>query len=140
MAEQVSKFKLVIITPEKKFYEEDVNRVIFRTTEGDIGVLPGHIPLTVGLSSGPCVITIDNKEHTGIIHGGFAEVTGERVTILVDAAEWPDEIDVERAKRRMQEAERILEDPHADEIKQVAAKSIIMRQTERLKAREMNQH
>lgn len=132
MAETNTMFKLVILTPEKNFYEKDVDQVTMRSTEGDIGVLKGHIPYTVPLAPGPCKIEIDGKEYVGITHGGFAEIQPDHVTILVDAAEWPDEIDVDRAKRRMKEAQDMLADPHADQVKIASAKSMVMRQTARL--------
>ena len=131
-----AKFELQIVTPERVFYDKQVDRVIFRTMEGDIGVLQGHIPLTVGLSSGTCVISSEDGEYRGVVHGGFAEIREDKVTILTDAAEWPDEIDVERAKRALERAEKRLIDPHYDEVRVTQAKSSVVRALARLEVME----
>lgn len=130
---KANQFELVIISPERQFYDAPVERVTFRTTEGDLGVLKGHIPLTVGLSTGHCKIQIDaSTTHIGVIHGGFAEIRPDKVTILVDAAEWPDEIDVERAKERMRRAEEILNSPEADDLAIRRARYSMLKQMARL--------
>lgn len=103
--------KLHIITPDGEFYNEpdqSVERIIIKTTEGDMGILYDHIPTTVALASGPVVIVKDGKKMVGVIHGGFAEIKEDMVTLLSDAAEWPQEIDAERAKRAKKRAEEIL--------------------------------
>lgn len=135
-----NQFNLVIISPERQFYNAPVERVTFRTTEGDLGVLRGHIPLTVGLSSGHCKIQIDaNTTYIGVIHGGFAEIQPEKVTILVDAAEWPDEIDVERAKRRMRRAEEILSSASADDLAIKRARYSMLKQMARIELTSMKE-
>lgn len=141
MAEELknNQFDLVIISPERQFYHAPVERVTFRTTEGDLGVLKGHIPLTVGLSTGHCKIQIDpNTVHIGVIHGGFAEIQPDRVTILVDAAEWPDEIDVERAKRRMKKAEEVLSSAEAGDPAIKWARYSMLKQMARIEVGSVN--
>lgn len=103
-----NKFRLNIVTPEKSFYDENVDRVLFKTTEGDIAVLYGHINLTTTLTSGTAIIYKDDQEIPAVLHGGFAEIKKDRVTILADAAEWPQEIDVNRAMEAKERAERRL--------------------------------
>lgn len=135
-----NQFKLVIISPERQFYDAPVEKVTFRTTEGDLGVLKGHIPLTVGLSTGHCKIQIDaNTVHVGVIHGGFAEIQPDKVTILVDAAEWPDEIDVERAKIRMREAEEIISDSASGDLAIKRARYSMLKQMARIEAGSMKE-
>lgn len=70
----------------------------FNTTEGEIGVYPDHIPLTTVLAPG--VVTITNGEDVkeAAVHAGFAEILGDKVTLLAEIAEWPDEIDEKRAE------------------------------------------
>ncbi len=97
--------RLKIITPDGEFYDGDVKRVIIRTTEGEMGILDDHAPTTVALSTGTCSILTDEKEIRGVVHGGFTEITEGAVTLLPDAAEWPDDIDVERAKQAKKRAE-----------------------------------
>lgn len=135
-----NKFELQIVTPERIFYDEDVEMIIFRATEGDIGVLAGHIPLTTALTSGMFVIKTGEKEYKGVLHGGFAEIKPEKVTILTDAAEWPEEIDVERAHAARQRAEDLIEKGHEEEVKVISAKSSLIRALARIEVAEYHGH
>lgn len=101
-------FHLRIITPERMFYEGDVDMVEFNTTEGEIGVLPGHIPLTVIVKPGILVITEKDGEKEAALHSGFAEILPEGITILAEIIEWPDEIDEQRAEAAMNRAKERL--------------------------------
>ena len=101
-----STFHLRIITPDRVFYEGQVEMVEFNTTEGEIGVLPGHIPLTVILKPGIMNIYEPDGEKNAALHAGFAEILQDQVTILAEIVEWPAEIDLSRAeaaKARAQE-------------------------------------
>ncbi len=101
-------FKLKIITPERVFYEGDVAMVEFNTTEGEIGVLKGHIPLTVVISPGIITITEENEKKQAALHAGFAEVLQDSVVIMAEIIEWPAEIDVARAEEAKERAEERL--------------------------------
>ena len=112
-------FELKIITPERVMYTHPATRVIFRTTEGEMAVLKGHIPLTAVVES--CVfralIQDDNgaeQELKMAVHEGFVEVMPEGVTLLTEAAEWPEEIDPERAERAKERARGRLESTSPD--------------------------
>ncbi len=96
---------LRVVSPTRLVYEGDVNMVIVRTVEGDIGVLPGHENLTTILSMGLLRIIKGDSEEIISVLGGFCEVSKEGVTILSDAAELPSEIDVDRAKQSKERAE-----------------------------------
>ena len=98
-------FQLRIITPERVFYEGTVDMVEFNTTEGQIGVLPGHIPLTVIVKPGILHITEKDGEKEAALHSGFAEILPEGVTILAEIIEWPNEIDENRAEAALHRAE-----------------------------------
>ena len=101
-----STFQLRIITPDRVFYEGQAKMVEFNTTEGEIGVLPGHIPLTVILKPGIVNIYEPDGEKIAALHSGFAEILQDQVTILAEIVEWPAEIDLNRAeaaKARAQE-------------------------------------
>ncbi len=91
-------FKVSIITPERKFYEGDATMVEFNTVEGQIGVLPMHIPLTTVIAPGICTITEGEEKKRAAIHAGLAEILPDKVTLLAEIAEWPDEIDLQRAR------------------------------------------
>lgn len=101
-------FLLRIITPERLFYENQVEMVEFNTTEGEIGVLPGHVPMTVIVKPGILDITEPEGDKVAALHAGFAEILPERVTILAEIIEWPEEIDVERARAAKERAEERL--------------------------------
>ena len=101
-------FNLRIITPDRVFYEGEAEMVEFNTTEGQVGVLPGHIPLTVIVKPG--ILNIHEAEGVKIaaLHAGFAEILPEGVTILAEIIEWPDEIDEGRAEAAKERAEERL--------------------------------
>lgn len=99
---------LRIITPDRVFYENDVKMVEFNTTEGEIGVLPGHIPLTVIIKPGILYITETEGDKVAALHSGFAEILPDRVTILAEIIEWREEIDERRAEVARERAEERL--------------------------------
>lgn len=108
MAEN-QEFRLRIITPERVFYEGAVDMVEFNTTEGEIGILPGHIPLTVIVKPGILTITESEEHKVAALHSGFAQIMPEGVTILAEIVEWPDEIDLHRAEEALRRAKEHLE-------------------------------
>jgi len=108
MAEN-SDFMLKIITPDRLFYEGAVKMVEFNTMEGEIGVLPGHIPMTVIVKPGVLTITEESEEKIAALHEGFAEILPDRITILAEIIEWPVEIDENRAEEAKQRAEARLQ-------------------------------
>lgn len=101
-----NKFDVEIITPDRVFYKGETDFLEFTTSEGDIGIYKNHIPLTTVLAPG--AVTIHNGEETVVaaVHSGFAEILGEKVTLLAELAEWPDEIDVKRAEEAKERAEQ----------------------------------
>ncbi len=117
-------FKLNIIEPDGVFYEGEIDMLEFNTTEGEIGVLPGHIPMTVIIKPGIVTIYETGKdEKKAAVHAGFAEILQDKVTILAEIAEWPEEIDTERAEAAYERAqERIQQkDPGTDMVRAEAA-------------------
>lgn len=123
-------FRLKIIAPERIFYEDDVAFVEFRTTEGDIGIYPGHIALTSIVAPGVIKIHTplgDIKE--AALLDGFAEILADQVMILAEAVEWPEEIDVNRAKEAQIRAERRIKNEDGDmDRAELALKRAIVRQ------------
>lgn len=101
-------FQLRIITPDRVFYEGEVEMVEFNTTEGEIGVLPGHIPLTVIVKPGILRIDEPDGKKEAALHAGFAEILPEGITILAEIIEWPDEIDEKRAEAALERAQERL--------------------------------
>ena len=101
----MEQFKLRVITPDRVFYEGDVEMVEFNTTEGEIGALPGHIPMTVIVKPGILTITEAEDTKEAALHAGFAEILPEGITIMAEIVEWPSEIDEARAEAARNRAE-----------------------------------
>ncbi len=117
-------FKLNIVEPDGVFYEGEIDMLEFNTTEGEIGVLPGHIPMTVIIKPGIVTIYETSKdEKKAAVHAGFAEILQDKVTILAEIAEWPEEIDTERAEAAYERAQERLQqkDPGTDMVRAEAA-------------------
>lgn len=105
-----SKFKLKVITPDREFFEGDVDMVEFNTMEGEVGIYKGHIPISLFISPGVLTITADGESKNAALHAGFVEVLPDSVTILAEIVEWPEEIDVERAQSAKERAESRIRD------------------------------
>jgi F-type H+-transporting ATPase subunit epsilon len=97
---------LELATPTRQLVSEEVDEVVAPGSEGYFGVLPGHAAFLATLGSGEVVYRRGRDEIHLAVHGGFAEVTPERVIILAETAERPDEIDRQRAERARQRAEQ----------------------------------
>jgi F-type H+-transporting ATPase subunit epsilon len=92
-------FTVEIITPDRVFFHGEATMIEFNTVEGEIGVLKDHIPLTTVIAPGIVTITEGEEKKKAAVHAGFAEILGDKVTLLAEIAEWPDEIDLDRARR-----------------------------------------
>lgn len=103
-----AKIRLRIVTPTKELYNDDATMVIMRGTNGDLGILKGHQPLTTTLAYGKLKIKNGESEVVSTLFGGFVDVQPDLVTILTDSAEWIDDIDVERAREAKKRAEERL--------------------------------
>ena len=101
-------FTLQIISPTRIFFDEEVDMVEMRTTEGEIGVLAGHIPLTAIVEPGVVKIHQEGKVREAALLDGFVEIRGNKVTVLAEACEWPENIDGKRANEARIRAERRL--------------------------------
>lgn len=105
----MSTFPLKILTPDGLFFDGEVQRVVVRTTTGDMAVLKNHIDYLAPLGIGEMRLLMpDGLKRSVACSGGFIRVTKENTRILATTCEWSDEIDVERAKRAKEEAERRL--------------------------------
>lgn len=124
-------FTLKIIAPDRVFYEGQVDSVEFNTSEGEIGILPGHEPTTVIVKPGVLVIDEGETEKIAALHEGFAEILQGGVTILAEIVEWPDEIDLDRAEEARQRAEARLQSK-GPEIDVVRAESALRRAIARI--------
>ena len=106
--EDENMFELEIISPDRQFYEGKVSFVELRTSEGDIGVYKEHIPMTCILIPGLVKMYENGSDEPkkAIVHAGFVEILPKKVTIMAEVAEWPDEIDINRAEEAKIRAER----------------------------------
>ena len=129
------KFKLMIVTPDREFFNEDVDMVEFNTTEGEIGIYKGHIPLTVIVKPGILTITQGDSVRNVALHAGFVQILPEEVTILAEIIEWPGEIDEERAKAARERAESRLNG--GSDIDVVRAEAALMRAIARINAAQL---
>ena len=115
--------KLDIVTVERLVYSQDVDMVIAPGIDGELGILPRHAPLLTALAYGELRAKRGTEEDSFAIGGGFMEVQPDHVTVLADAAEYAEEIDIERAeaaRRRAEENLQAIED-EVDYTKAVAA-------------------
>ena len=103
-----NKFALKVMCPDRTFFEGEADMVEMNTTEGYIGVYPGHIPIATVLAPGILVIHNDGESKRAALHSGFARISPENIMILAEVAEWPDEIDLNRAEEARVRAERRL--------------------------------
>lgn len=114
MAENDKMFQVKIVTPDRILYSGEASMIEFNTVSGQIGVYKDHIPLTTVLAPGAVIIHEAEGERYAAVHAGFAEILGDKVTLLAEIAEWPDEIDQSRAEDARKRAEERLEGKTTD--------------------------
>lgn len=126
----MSAYRLSIVTPERKVFDAEVQFLSVRGTEGDLGIAKDHIPFVTVLDIHPAKLVFPNGTVKRVaISGGFLEVSRDEVTILAEAAELPEEIDVDRALRAKEKAEEALRKAREKEflMAQYALKRALMR-------------
>ena len=106
-----------VVSPERVLYTGEADMLVCRTTDGEIAFLPGHVPFLGALGIGVVRSLLPERgEQAVAVHGGFVEVSNDRVIVLSDVAELAEQIDVERARRAKQRAEeRLAADPEDEE-------------------------
>lgn len=131
----IDMFRLKIITPEKTAFDRDVKFVEFRTIDGAMGTLQNRIPLFAALAISELEIEeVDGRRTFFAVHGGVGEFFNNTFTILSDAAERPEEIDVERARKSLERAKIDIES--VEEIRRKELEMKIQRALVRLKISE----
>lgn len=101
--------QLDIVTPERRLVSVEVDQVRAPGAQGSFGVLPGHTPLLTVMEPGELVYQSGGRDHRYFVGGGFVEVRDDRVTVLAESAERVEEIDVDRATRALEEAQKRLQ-------------------------------
>ncbi len=103
-----------IITPDRSFYTGKVSFIEMATTEGEIGVYENHVPTTCILAPGVVRLYEDENQtaepKVAVVHAGFVEILKDRIRILAEIAEWPDEIDKNRAEEARIRAQRRIDE------------------------------
>lgn len=131
--------QLNVVTPDGTVFEGQVELVSVKTTEGEIGIMPMHIPLVSPLEIGAVRVTKDNKKELIAVSGGFVEVRPDEVNILAESAELASQIDVARARAAKERAERRLQLAKQEKIDYHRAELALKRALNRLKVFEMAQ-
>jgi F-type H+-transporting ATPase subunit epsilon len=121
-----------IVTPEKMAFSGNVEEVTIPGSEGEFGVLRGHAALLGSVDIGELSFTKDNKKNFYAVNTGYAEVTGSKVTLLVETAERSDMIDMERAKRAKETAEGKLAKLSKDDVEFDSARIALARAITRI--------
>jgi F-type H+-transporting ATPase subunit epsilon len=113
-----------ITTPEGKVYSEQVDEVVLPTPNGEIGILPNHIPLVSLLNAGELRIKKGSEVTYLAVSGGFIEIRPDKIVVLADTAERAEDIDEERAEEARNQAEKMLTEKREDaqEFAAIAAK------------------
>jgi len=109
------KLQLDVVTPDNQLLSEKVDIVVAAGTEGEFGILPGHIPFLTTLLPGELRYRQGNTVTYLAVSGGFAEVNSDKVTVLAESAEFGRDIDLERAIRARERAQERLEQARRDE-------------------------
>lgn len=122
---------LQIVTPNKSFFNEEVDMVIVRGMEGDLAILKDRAPIATPLKIGKVRIFQKDSEKVAAVVDGYITVLDNKATIVTDAAEWPEEIDIERARSAKERAESRLE-KRQDNIDILRAEAALKRALNRL--------
>jgi F-type H+-transporting ATPase subunit epsilon len=131
MAEK--QIKLEVVTPDRMVLSTDADVVVCPGVEGQFGVLVGHIPFLSALDIGEMYYKTGGKTEYLAVSGGFAEVTGAKVTIVAEAAEVGHMIDIERAKRAMERAEKRMAAGKVADVDWARAEAALRRSLVRMK-------
>ena len=124
MAERLT---LELATPSRMVVAETVDEVVVPGSEGYFGVLPGHAPLLATLGIGELTYRVGREERHVAVAGGFAEVRNDKVIVLADTAELPQDIDRARAERARERAEQRLSGRSQDDIDYTRAAAALAR-------------
>jgi F-type H+-transporting ATPase subunit epsilon len=133
----MGKLHLEVVTPEKVLVSEEVDSVVAPGALGEFGVLEGHVPFLSGILPGELRYTSKGQTKHLAVTSGFAEVSNDKVSVLVDAAERDHDIDVDRARRAMERAkERLSKDRATEDIDFARAEIALKRAVARMKVSE----
>ena len=130
--------KLEIVTPSAVVYSEDVSLVALPGRQGDMGIYPNHVPLMTKVAAGEVEVTRDGQKEMLAVGEGFAEVTGDRVSILTDMAALEADIDEAKAEEALKAAEDRLKGESLSDEKVIAAEAAAAAALAQLKVKRRN--
>lgn len=132
-------FPLMVLTPEREFYNGEAVYVSVNSIAGSIGIMAEHVPMVSALDIGPLVIeTADGTKRTAFHSEGLIEVRPDGVYILSQACEWPEEIDEKRALEAEQRAQERISHPDEDLSTMAHSKVALMRAMTRRRIKGMS--
>ena len=123
-------FHLKVMTIDRCFFDDEVDQIVIRTTQGDVGILPNHVPYTAALGIGGLNIIQNGQSRVAAIASGFVDVSREQTVVLARTCAWADEIDINRAREAAERARAILqqkESEHEHDVAQIKLKKAINR-------------
>lgn len=130
----MAKLTVEIVTPEKRILSVQADEAIVPGGKGLFGVRPGHTPFLTLMEPGPLTIIEGGRREYYFVAGGFAEVSNDKVLVLADVAEPTTGIDVEGARKRMQEAQERMKGMSADDVRFDLEQATVRRETARMNA------
>ena len=114
-------FHLKVMTIDRCFFDDEVDQIVIRTTQGDVGILPNHVPYTAALGIGGLNSIQNGQSRVAAIAGGFVDVSREQTVVLARTCEWADEIDISRAREAEAQAKARLQQQLSEHEQDVAS-------------------
>ena len=133
-AQEQSKKKMMleVVNPYEVFFEGRIESIVLPTVDGQFGIMPGHSPIVVAVAPGIARVQMDGETKVFTVSEGFAEIGQHVVVIVCNAAEWPSEIDVDRAKSALDRAKNRFNSVTSTEEQRLYARHAIKRAKTRL--------
>ncbi|MGD8227135.1 MAG: F0F1 ATP synthase subunit epsilon [Desulfobacteraceae bacterium] len=133
----MGKLFLEIVTPDRVLVSQEVDMVVAPGSDGEFGVLPGHVLFLSGIVPGELRYTSGGGRESMVVMSGFAEVSNDKVSVLVEAAEKAGDIDMDRARKAVERArERLARERGSQDIDFLRAENALKRAMARLKVAE----
>jgi len=126
------KLHFKIITPDKIVFDQEIESLTLPTTEGEITILPNHIPLITAIKPGEIMIKQEGKTHHMAVMGGFLEISDNKISLMAEAAELAEEIDERRADEAKERAKKAVSEAK-DQIEFADATAALERSLSRIK-------
>lgn len=130
--------KVNVVTPDGPVYDRDVEMVSSKAQTGELGILPGHIPMVAPLEIAALRLKVEGKTEFVAVNGGFLEVRPDQVTVLAQSAEKAEDIDVERALRAKERAEQRLREHKQEDLDFKRAELALKRAINRITVAQRN--